>query len=89
LKQNEKSSLINEIHNVACQVDCQHDLLSKFHKIKLELDKAKEQIETCINQKKQRYTEITTKITVETKEGIFNCYFYFYLRCSAFYLVCR
>lgn len=69
LKQNEKSLLINEIHNVATQVDVQHDLLSKFHQVKLELDKAREQIEICIDQRKQRYTEVITKITDETKEG--------------------
>lgn len=63
------SSFLNEIHNVAGQINVQRDLLSKFHQIKLELNNAKEKIEACINEKKQRFTDIITKITTETKES--------------------
>ncbi|VVC28629.1 Hypothetical protein CINCED_3A025872 [Cinara cedri] len=67
-KQNEKTSLINEINNIACRVETQYTLLNEFHRMKLELEAAKEQVETYINHGKHRYTEISIKTTVETKK---------------------
>lgn len=67
-KQNEKFSFINEINNVIFRVKTQQSFLSQFHKMKMELKTTNEQLETCINQGKQRCTEITTKIAVESKK---------------------
>lgn len=68
LKQNEKSTFLNEINNLSCRVETQHILLGDFHRMKSELNAAKEQFETYINQGKHRSTEISTKITIETKK---------------------
>lgn len=74
-KQKEKSSFINEINNVACRVETQHRLLNEFHRMKLELKTTKERVEECIEQRKQLYTEIHTKTTIESKK----CIYFFYL----------
>lgn len=73
LKQNEKSSLTNDIKNATCRVEAQHSLLGEFHRMKLELESAKEQVETYINQGKRRSTEISTKTSAETN----NCRYLF------------
>ncbi|KAE9542832.1 hypothetical protein AGLY_002743 [Aphis glycines] len=67
-KQKEKSSFINEINNVACRVETQHRLLNEFHRMKLELKTTKERVEECIEQRKQLYTEMHTKTTIESKK---------------------
>ncbi|VVC24084.1 Hypothetical protein CINCED_3A023271 [Cinara cedri] len=68
LKQNEKSSLIFEVNNATFRVENQHSLLGEFHRMKLKLEEAKEQVETYITQGKCRYNEISTKTTEETKK---------------------
>ncbi|XP_026805557.1 uncharacterized protein LOC113548720 [Rhopalosiphum maidis] len=67
-RQKEKSSFINEINNVACRVDTQHKLLNEFHRMKLELKITKDRVEECTEQRKQRYTEIHTTTTIESKK---------------------
>lgn len=68
IKQNEKSSFINEINSVVFRVKTQQNFLSQFNKMKMELKTTNEQIETCINQGKKRCTEIITTIAVESKK---------------------
>lgn len=82
IKQNEKSSFINEINKVSCRVTKQHSLLNEFHKMKMELKTTKEQFEKCINQGKQRSTEMTTTIANESKKRtvfIFIVHIFFFL----------
>lgn len=49
--------------------------MNEFHRMKLELETTKEWVETCINEGKQRYTDIHTKTINESKK----CKVYFLL----------
>lgn len=51
------------------RVESQGDLLSEFHRMKIELENTNKLVETSINHGKQRYNEILTKISIETKQS--------------------
>lgn len=51
-------------------------MLSKFHKIKKDLEIAKEKVKTSINQGKQHFNEIIMKITIETKRSRYSNFYY-------------
>lgn len=63
--------MINDAKNAACRVEAQHKLLNEFHRMKSELEVARQEIETYINQGKLRATELSEKNTVETNKCIY------------------
>lgn len=59
---------IGLIKSANCRIAAQQSLLSNFHRMKVELETAKEKMEKCIEQKTQVKKEILTKIAVEEKK---------------------
>lgn len=68
-KHNEKSLLFNESNRAARRVENHRKVLCEYQRIKTELTTTKGQVDTYIDQAKQRYADIMTKITAETKQG--------------------
>jgi len=61
---------------VASRVETQHKILNEFHRMKLELETTSESVDKCITQGKQRYTEIQTRTTIESKKC--TVFFFYY-----------
>lgn len=60
-KEREKSSAISLINSANSRVAAQQNLLSDFHRMKVELETANEKLEKSIEQQKQRRKDILAK----------------------------
>lgn len=68
-KLNEKSLLVNESNKAVRRVENNCKVLCEYQRIKTDLTATRAQVDTCIDQGRQRIADITTKITDEKKQG--------------------
>jgi len=68
-KEKEKSSTISLINNANSRVAAQQNLLSDFHRMKVELETANEKLEKSIEQQIQRRKDILEKTADKEKKG--------------------
>jgi len=67
-KEREKSSTISLINNANSRVAAQQNLLSDFHRMKVELETANEKLEKSIEQQIQRRKDILEKTADKEKK---------------------
>ncbi|CAH1737113.1 unnamed protein product [Aphis gossypii] len=67
-KEKEKSSAVDLIKSANCRVTAQKKLLSDFHRMKVELETAKQNLKKSTEQQMQRYKEMFTKTADEEKK---------------------